>query len=140
MKSRRGGRYRRGARDGDGGRAGEAGAEGKEPGPAAADRPLPTATDAVPRPACRQAEDFFPSEPEESAGPLTQDQEESITSVNPRVSATTSAKPAQEPPARPRKREQKRPRRASSGRAGLARPRFPPPRRLRANHDCSCSL
>ncbi len=73
----------------------EAGSKGDEPGPAGADRPLTTETDAVPQPACRQADGLFADEPEKAPGRLTQAQDETITSVKLRVPAETSAKPAQ---------------------------------------------
>ena len=49
----------------------------------------------MPQPACRQADGLFAGEPEKAPGRLTQIQSELTTSVNRRVPAETSAKPAQ---------------------------------------------
>ena len=73
----------------------EAGSEGEEPEPAGADELLPARTNAVPPPACRQADGFFAGEPENAGGRVTQIQDETITSVEPRVPGEASAKPAQ---------------------------------------------
>ncbi len=104
-----------------------------------ADRPLTTETDAVPQPACRQADGLFAGEPEKAPGRLTQAQDEAITSVNRRVPAETSAKPAQTGAQTAPQAAQTGAMAAKSAPMASSPPGsapVPPPPALRTNHEC----